>query len=182
MNNSLISVRYTKALFQSALDKNILDKVNQDMVFISGVLMDETAREFLKNPVIAPAKKMEIFHKMFGRSIEKVTMSLIDLLVKNGRESFLPAVARNFTHETLKYKGITRTVLTTATGLDEKVKKQLADLISEQFKTKVELEEAIDPEILGGFVLRIDDSYIDASVKSKLNKIRKELTGSAIIS
>src|SRR5512140_2597404 len=114
MNDSIISVRYSRALFQSAIGKNILDKVNQDMLLVSEVCMVPEAAEFLRSPVIVPSKKIEIFHRMFGKNVETVTLSLIDLLVKNGRESFLPSIARVFMHETLKYKGITRSVLTTA--------------------------------------------------------------------
>jgi F-type H+-transporting ATPase subunit delta len=69
-------------------------------------------------------------------------------------------------------------VLTTAVKADTKVKKQITDLVSEVFKTKVELEEIIDTDIIGGFVLRIEDNYIDASVRNKLRKVKKELKGS----
>jgi F-type H+-transporting ATPase subunit delta len=100
--------------------------------------------------------------------------------VKNGRESFLPAIARNFVHETKKYKGITESVLTTAINVDDNIRKQITDLISGIFKTKVELKESIDPEIIGGFILQIDDNYIDASIKNKLRKIKKELIGSVV--
>jgi F-type H+-transporting ATPase subunit delta len=117
---------------------------------------------------------------MLGDNVEEITLSLIDLVVKNGRESFIPAIARVFIHETKKFKGITESVLTTAVKVDDKVKKQIIDLISEVFKTKVELKENIDPEIVGGFILQIDDNYIDASIKNKLRKIRKELKGSVI--
>jgi len=55
-------------------------------------------------------------------------------------------------------------------------------MISEVFSTKVELEEVIDPDIIGGFILRIDDNYIDASIKNKLRKISKELKGSVLAS
>jgi F-type H+-transporting ATPase subunit delta len=102
--------------------------------------------------------------------------------VKNGRESFIPAIARVFIHETKKYKGITESVLTTAVKVDEKVKKQITDLISEVFTNKVELKEHIDPEIVGGFILQIEDNYINASIKNKLRIIKKELKGSAITS
>jgi F-type H+-transporting ATPase subunit delta len=102
--------------------------------------------------------------------------------VKNGRESFIPAIARNFIHETKKYKGITESVLTTAVKVDYKIKKQIIDLISGVFKTQVELKETIDPEIIGGFILRIDDNYIDGSLKNKLRKIKKELKGSILTS
>jgi len=119
---------------------------------------------------------------MLEGNVEKITLSMIDLMVKNGRESYLPAVARVFIHETLKHKGITESVLTTAVKVDAKVKKQMTELISEVYSTKVELEEKIDPEIIGGFILRIDDNYIDASIRNKLRKIKKELLGGVVAS
>ena len=182
MNDSKISVRYSRALFQSALEKKIIDKVNQDMIFISEICKTPETKEFLLSPIIVPSKKTSIFHKMLEGNVEKITMSMIDLIVKNGRESYLPAVARVFIHETLKYKGITESVLTTAVKVDAKVKKQMTGLISEVYSTKVELEEIIDPEIIGGFILRIDDNYIDASIRNKLRKIKKELLGSGVAS
>lgn len=177
MNDSKISIRYSRALFQSALEKNILDKVNQDMIFIAEICRLPEAKEFLHSPIIPPSKKEAIFHKMVGNNVENITLSLLDLVVRNGRESFLPAITRVFIHETLKYKGVTESVLTTAVKVDDKVRKQITELISDVFKTKVELTENIDPEIIGGFILRVDDNYIDASIKYKLRKIKKELKG-----
>jgi F-type H+-transporting ATPase subunit delta len=182
MNDSKISVRYSRALFQSALEKKIIDKVNQDMIFISEICKVPETKEFLMSPIIVPSKKTSIFHKMLEGNVEKITMSMIGLMVKNGRESYLPAMARVFIHETLKYKGITKTVLTTAVKADAKVKKQMTELIAKVYSTKVELEEKIDPEIIGGFILRIGDNYIDASISNKLRKIKKELLGSVLAS
>lgn len=178
MNDSKISVRYARALFQTALERKNLDQVNQDMLFISEICKAPETKEFLRSPIIVPSKKEAIFHKMLGDNVEPITLSLIDLVVKNGRESFLPAIARVFIHETKKFKGITESVLTTAVKVDDNVRKQISELISEVFKTKVDLKEIIDPEIIGGFILQIDDSYIDASIKNKLRKIKKELIGS----
>jgi len=180
MNESIISVRYSRALFQSALEKKILDKVNQDMILILEVCKIPETKEFLGSPIIIPSKKSSILHSMFGESVEKITLSLLDLVVRNGRESHIPAIARVFIRETMKHKGITESLLTTAVKVNEKVKKQITDLISEVFKTKVELKENINKDIIGGFILRVDDNYIDASIRSKLRKISKELKGSAL--
>jgi F-type H+-transporting ATPase subunit delta len=182
MNESKISVRYSRALFESAVEKNILDKVNQDMLFISEVCKIPETKDLFHSPVIVPSRKMDILHKMFSGNIEKITLSLLDLVVKNGRESFIPAIARVFIHETMKYKGITKSVLTTAVKVDPKVKMQITDMISEVFKTKVEWEENINTDIIGGFILRVDDNYIDASIRNKLRKISKELKGSELAS
>jgi F-type H+-transporting ATPase subunit delta len=82
----------------------------------------------------------------------------------------------------MKHEGITESFLTTAVKVDANVKKQVTDLISEIFSTSVKLIENIDPEIIGGFILRIDDNYIDSSIRNKLRKINKELKGSIITS
>ncbi len=182
MNDSKISVRYSKALFESAVEKNILDKVNQDMLFISEICKLPEMKELLSSPVIFPSRKTEFLHKMLDGNVEAITMSMIDLAVANGRESFIPAIARVFVHDTMRYKGITKSLLTTAVKVDPGVKKQITEMIGKIFKTKVEMEEAVDPDIIGGFILRVDDSFIDASLKNKLRKINKELRGGSLSS
>jgi F-type H+-transporting ATPase subunit delta len=102
-------------------------------------------------------------------------MSLIDIVVKNGREKYIPAIARAFVHETKKHKGITESLLTTAVKVNTAIKKQVTGMIEDLFKTKVDMKENIDEAIIGGFILKIEDNYIDASVRNKLRKIKKEL-------
>ena len=176
MNYSKISVRYSKALFELATEKNLLDKVSSDMLFISEICKMEEIKEVLDSPIIIPSKKRAIFQSILEKNVEKITLTLINLLIKNNRESFLPAVARVFRDETLKYKGITETYLTTAVPVSDRVKKEISELISSEFKTKVELKENIDKEIIGGFILRVNDNFIDGSVRNKLRKIKKELS------
>ena len=176
MNDSKISVRYSRALFQLANEKNLLDKVSEDMVFISEICKMDEIKEVLESPVIVPSKKKLIIHSILEKNVEKITLALIDLLIKNGRESHLPAVARVFIDETLKFKGITETYLTTAVPVNDKSRKDITEMISSVFKTKVELRETIDESIIGGFILKVNDNFIDASVRNKLRKIRKELS------
>ena len=137
-------------------------------------------KEFLYSPIIVPSKKIDILHRITENNIERITLSFIDLVVRNEREIFLPAMARAFKHETKQFKGITESVLTTAVKVNVGIRKQVSDLITEIFKTKVELSEIVDKDIIGGFILKIEDNYIDASVSSKLRKIEKELKGSSL--
>jgi F-type H+-transporting ATPase subunit delta len=176
MNDSKISVRYSRALFQSAVEKDLLDKVYQDMLFISELCRMNEVKEVLESPVILPSRKKTILFTLLEKNVQPLTLSLIALLVKNGREDHLPAVARVFNDESLKYRGITESTLTTAMPVNDSVRKEIKDLISSVFETKVELKETIDSEIIGGFILRVNDNYIDASVKSKLRKVRKGLS------
>ncbi len=174
MNDGKISVRYARALFRSAQGKKILDKVNSDMQHISEVCKVPDFKELLESPIIVPSKKARIILNTIG-NIEKITGSLISLIVKNGREMYLPGIAREFIRLTKEHNGITETVLTTAVKIDDKIKKQISDLIAKTFKTKVELKEVVDKDIIGGFILRVEDNYLDESVRNKLRKIEKEL-------
>jgi F-type H+-transporting ATPase subunit delta len=176
MNESKISVRYSKALFELAVEKKLLDKVYQDMIFIAELCKIEEVKEILESPVIVPSKKKAIMAEIFEKNIEKITMLLIDLLIKNGRETHLPDIARVFRDETFKYRGITATDLITATPVNEETRKKVIDLVSRTFNTKVELTETIDEKIIGGFILKVNDNYLDASVRNKLRKIKKGLT------
>ena len=175
MNDGKISVRYAHALFQSALEKKILDKVYRDMTLILEISTIPEFKELLESPIIRPSKKREVIINTIGSSIDDLSGSLISLVVKNGREIFLPGIAREFIRATKEFKGITESVLTTAVKVDEAVKKRVSDLIADIFKTKVELNEVIDTNIIGGFILKVEDNYIDASVRNKLRKIEKEL-------
>lgn len=175
MNDGKISVRYAHALFQSALEKKILDKVYGDMTLILEVCRIPEFKELLASPIIRPSKKAEIIQKTIGGNIDKLSGDFIALIAGNGRESFLPGIAREFIRATKEFKGITESVLTTAVKVDDNLKKRITDLVSGIFKTKVELNEVIDKNILGGFILKVEDNYIDASVRNKLRKIEKEL-------
>src|SRR5665648_366345 len=99
MNDSKISVRYSRALFQSALEKKVLENVYQDMIFISEISIIPEVKELLNSPIIVPSKKNAILKAVLYGNVDKLTLSLIELVVKNGRESFLPAIARVFMHE-----------------------------------------------------------------------------------
>ena len=175
MYDSKISVRYARALFQSAIEKKVLDNVYNDMVFISEVCALPEVKELLTSPIIPPGKKSEILSKIFGNKLEKLTSSLIGIVVVNGRESFLPSIARVLIKDIKEYKGITESVITTAVTINPEVKKKMVSFIEDLYKTKVDLKEVVNPDLIGGFILKIEDNYIDASVRNKLRKIEKEL-------
>jgi F-type H+-transporting ATPase subunit delta len=176
MNDSKISVRYSRALFDLAVEKKLLGKVDEDMRFIAELCRMPEVKEVLQSPVIVPTKKKMILFGVLEKEVQPVTLSLVDLLIKNGREDYLPAVARVFHDETLRYQGITETSLTTAVPVNEKIRKEISALIETLFKTKVELKENVDSSIIGGFILKVNDNFIDASVRNKLRKVKKSLS------
>ncbi|MFN8242208.1 MAG: ATP synthase F1 subunit delta [Bacteroidales bacterium] len=176
MNESKISVRYSRALFQSALEKNILDTIHGDMLYVAALCRISEVKEVLSSPIIVPSKKKTILGGLLSGKVDRLTLSLIDLLVKNGREKSLADIARVFTDEYLRYKGLTVAHLTTAIQVDKDIKTKVTELIKSVFGTGVEIRESVEPEIIGGFVLKVNDSYLDASVRNKLRKIKKGLS------
>jgi F-type H+-transporting ATPase subunit delta len=175
MNDSKISVRYSRALFQLALEKKLLDEVFVDMRLIAELCGRDDMKNLLESPMVAPSKKRKIFKDILGTQVQEITMSLINLVIKNGRESYLPAIARRFVREIKDYKGITETSITTAVKLEDNIVKQVEEFVAKTFNTKVELKQNVDKDIIGGFILKVDDSYVDASVRGKLRTIEKEL-------
>ena len=180
MNDSKIPVRYSRALFEIALEKKIIDKVFTDMELLSEICKIPEVHELLTSPIVVPSKKLQVFSKLLDGKVQEITLSTIRLVVENGREAFIPALARVFMTETKKHKGATDTVLTTAVEVDKKIKKEIATLVSDVFRTNAEVQEVVDKSIIGGFILRVGDNYVDASVRNKLRKIERGLKGTLI--
>jgi len=180
MNQSRISVRYARALFQSALERKELDRIGRDMMVIKDTCKIPEVKEVLDNPVIMPSKKIRALRSLFGAELHELTLSLVDLVVRNGREQYLPAIARMFSQETRRHRGITESVLTTAVPVEPRIRKQVEEMIENMFSTRVDLKTNIDESIIGGFILKVEDSYIDASVRNKLRKIKRELISGSL--
>lgn len=175
MNESRISRRYSKALFQTAVEKNVLDKTYEDMKLVMEICTYPEVKELLESPVVSPSGKLQVFKAVLEGRVGELTVSFVELVIKKQRESFLLPIARYFLRDIRRYKGITETSITTAVKLRKETVDEVKQFIFNQFKTDVELKQKVDKDLIGGFILRIDDNYIDASIKSKLKRVEKEL-------
>lgn len=181
MNDSKISVRYAKALFGLALEKNMLDQIKNDMLFIkqSWEQVLELKR-FLESPVIKTSQKKRVIQEVIFDKINPITQSFLSLVLDNKRESYLAGITRVFIDFYKKEKGITTATLTLTSPLKDSVKKPILEAIKKTFTSNVELVENIKPEIMGGFVLRVEDLQYDASVATQLNNLKKDLLNTNI--
>ncbi len=176
MNESKISVRYAKALFELGKEKELIDTVIKDIQ-----LVDEVCKNIadfwlmVESPVVKTSQKRASMKQIFGDRINAITLNFLDLVVKNRREIYLKDISRNFLALCRKDQGILSATLTSASTLEEGSKENLSTLLSKSFNSKIELEEVVDEEIIGGFVLRVEDQQLDASVSTQLNKIKREL-------
>jgi F-type H+-transporting ATPase subunit delta len=172
----IVANRYAKSLMELALESNKLDQVRTDMNMI-GRLCKES-REFelmLNSPIIKTDKKAGVINTLFKGKVSDLTLSFLNLITNKRRESYIPGIASAFDEQYKKNKNIFTAIVTSATGLDEKTKQKVLDLVKSQLKGEVELVEKIDPKTIGGFILKIGDKQVDKTVSRQLTNLKKEL-------
>ncbi|MBN2663462.1 MAG: ATP synthase F1 subunit delta [Bacteroidales bacterium] len=181
MNDSKISVRYAKALFNLAIEKNILDTIKNDVVLLNESCKLLHFNDFLNSPIIPISKKIAVFEGIFKGNVHGYVMDFLILMAKNRREAYLKMITLDFLKHYRDYNGIIEAELTTAVQISEQNKIEIIELLSNLLKGKVEIKNNIKTDIIGGFVLRIDDKQFDASVKTQLKNYRKELKKSVLL-
>lgn len=176
MKGTKAASRYAKALLELAIEQNKLDKIAADMAYLAKVNHDE--KDFavlLHSPVVKADKKIAIFNELFGQ-FDELTTKFIDLIAKNRRESLLAEIAHSFEAQVKEYKGIVPVTLISATALDNATKDAILAKVKGSIKGQPEITEVIDEELIGGFIVRMGDKQIDASIASQFNNLKQRLT------
>jgi F-type H+-transporting ATPase subunit delta len=176
MNESKISVRYAKALFLSARDKGLVERVREDMKYLLELSSYPDVRELLESPIIKKSIKRDALSALTNKRVDKLTTNLILLAVDNGRESSLAGISRSYIDEADRFNGITKASLTSASDMAAETVERIRTIIEKSTGTKVEMSQNIDSDITGGFLLKVEDQFIDGSVRTQLRKIKKEIT------
>jgi F-type H+-transporting ATPase subunit delta len=127
----------------------------------------------LKNPIIKGDKKRNILAAIFEKNINPIILSFFYILVNKGRAAILLDIAQEFVREYNEAKGIVNASVTSATALSEVNLAELQKIIADEIKAEVILNNIVDPSLIGGFVVRVSDRQIDASIAGKLNKLEK---------
>ena len=175
MNESQISVRYAKALFQSASDKKVLERVYKDMQLLTETCKLDDFTYMLELPSLQPSQKCKIVNTILEKKISEISLAMIDLVIKNKREGYLLDIVRNFSDLYRRAEGIRTANLVTAQPIDKTALENIKKLIAKAYDSEVELTSSVEEEVIGGFVLTIEGMQYDASVASNLRKMRKQL-------
>jgi F-type H+-transporting ATPase subunit delta len=175
MNQSRITIRYAKALFDLALERNVLERVKTDMALINQVCLENRElRVMLHNPVINVDKKQKVMNKIFGSHIDKLTHSFIDIISRKRRESNIDGIASDFVDLYKDYKGIITARVTTAIALSDKDKLAVLNILKSLTGKDIELIENLKSDILGGFILNMDNYQVDQSITTKIKELKKD--------
>lgn len=181
MIEGLAAKRYAKALFELTKEKNLLDKIEQDLQFVIKVIYeDEKIRKFLNHPQITREAKKEIITSTFGDSISGFTKNMLLQLIDNNRQEVLTEILNQFVKLANIYRGIIDVEAISVVSLNETEKNRIIESFKNKFGKQVRLKNIVDPSILGGMVIRIEDKVYDGSIKTKLQVMKRSLTTSRV--
>jgi len=175
MLTSKVAKRYAQGLLDFTKESGQTDAVFAEMKDVVKLMSEsKDLNKFFLTPYIDANKKTEVANEIF-KSFSPVSQNLIRLIIKNGRESQLKNVAQQFINKVEDINGIQRITLTTATQLsNENIEQILKSTNLVNASGNFDIKVNVNPAILGGYILRVGDQQIDASVKSQLNKIKKD--------
>ncbi|MCF6168084.1 ATP synthase F1 subunit delta [Lutibacter sp.] len=175
MSGSRAAVRYAKAILSFALEQHKETEVNTDMLLIANTIDESKELQlFLNNPIIKSELKKKALNKVFSTKITTLTSSLINLLIDNKRLSIIEDVAKKYTILFDSLKGIEVAKVTTAISLTDDLNRQVLNKVKEITGKQATIENVVNPDIIGGFILRIGDIQYDASIANKLEVLKRQ--------
>ena len=174
MQGTRVAARYAKSFIDLTLEQGVLEQAYADMKTILEVCT--TNRDFvtfLKSPVVKTDNKQEVLKQVFEGKLNKVTDAYLHLITNKKREIFLPEIAAEFVNQYKEYKKILTAVITTASGLDDTLRAKIVEIVKGGGNNDVVLEEKINKDIIGGFIIRVGDKQVDSSIQRKVNNLRR---------
>jgi F-type H+-transporting ATPase subunit delta len=174
-----IAAVYARSLFEVAKEQDKLDKIHDELgEFADALNGSRELQVFLFSPYFSTKEKVDGLHKAISGA-DETTVNFFELLIEKHRMPALFRVRAEFDSLWEEENKLLPVQVTSAVELDQKTVKQIGDQISEQTGRKVELSSRVEPEILGGIVVRVGNSILDASIRNRLENLRKQVARAA---
>ena len=168
--------RYADAAFQTGRADGTLDAWERDMGLLGTTLRHPELRALLQHPAIPFAEKERVLRKVLGRAVAPPAINLVLLMVRRGRPGAIDRMIDRFAELLRRERGIVLAQVRTALPLHDGQRAEIATRLQALTGEKVEMEETVDPDLIGGLAVRIGDRLYDASVRSRLERLRARLT------
>lgn len=176
MSSTRAAIRYAKAILDFANSKSVAIEVSQDMTLIANTIKEnKELKDFIENPTLKNEVKNSALLEVFA-SVNDVSKGLFQLLFENKRFEILELIAVEYNRLFDEANGIEVAKVTTAVAMTPEIEAKVLAKIKEFSSKKVSIESAIDPTIIGGFILRIGDKQYNASVANRLQVLKRELS------
>jgi len=158
-------------------DNQCLDALKADMDLIGTTIRENFVfRQVLVNPIIKTQQKRLVMSTLLDKRVHPLTLNFINLIIRNRREILLADISRVFIKLYEKSKGIKRAHVVSAAGMDDSTKQQLQQRLNALLQASVQLTSETNPDLIGGFILRMGFQQYDASLASALERMHKTLT------
>lgn len=171
-----ITNRYASALLSQADESNQFEQVTSDIELIHDTIAgSKELKVVLESPVISEEKKLSILNELFSSRVSKESMNFLRLVVEKKREEFLFAITKRVLEHRDEKMNIAPASVTTAFALDESDKEQFQESMENYTGKKIRASYKVDENIIGGFLIKIKDKMLDASILQQLNILKKRL-------
>jgi F-type H+-transporting ATPase subunit delta len=171
-----VAGRYANSLLSLAIENKTEAHTFNEIQLVSSTIGENRELSLLfRNPIINSDKKINVINSLFKDKVSVLVHSFLTLMVRKKREFYIEDTLRQFIAKYKVLKGIETAYVTTAFPLDEKLRTEIHNIFSSATKGTVEMVEKIDKDLIGGFVLKMNNKQVDTSIESKLREIRREL-------
>lgn len=178
MKNKKTAHRYANALLGMANDKKALERIHNDILLIHSVIGHSPEfLTFLKNPIINNLQKKNTFKALFENKLSKETLDFLFVLCTKGREDILEEIIGEFMALRDDQLGLVKAEVVSVIDLDSKQIEVLTSKLATLTGKTPQLRFHKDPELIGGFLVRIGDTVIDGSVRRQLERLRDQFAG-----
>ena len=175
MKSTKAAGRYAKALLELALDQQKIEVIESNMQQILTVANEaHDFQVFLSSPLIKVDKKLEVIKSIFS-NFDDLSISFLEMVEVKRREAMITEIAAAFLSQLKDHRGIVSVTIISAKTLDAQTKAEITAKISASVKGTLEITENVDESLIGGFIVRMGDHQIDASVSNQLNRLKQEL-------
>jgi F-type H+-transporting ATPase subunit delta len=174
--SGIVAIRYAKALFDQAKEQNILEKIHTDIQLLHDtVKMHSELRAVLANPIIPGKNKHAIIKQLFTDKVDNLTINFLDFVIDKSRANQLYEMYHQFFKLYQEERNIVKAEVVSSVALSEENQKNLHSILEKQLNKTVILILKTDPELIGGFVVRVGDRQVDASLARKLQDVKKNI-------
>lgn len=173
----LVSKVYGDALFETAMEKERMDVIYEEVVSLVPVLEgNPELMALLNNPRVVKEEKVSIIHQVFSGRVTEGLMGFLTIVVEKDRQNDLLPVFDYFIRRVKEFKRIGAASVVSAVELSEEQKERLREkLLASTDYVMFEMDYQVDPALIGGMVIRIGDRVVDSSIRTRLYEMKKEL-------
>jgi F-type H+-transporting ATPase subunit delta len=167
--------RYAEAAFGLGREGGNLDAWERDLTRLEAALADEGLRALAEHPAVAFADKERVLRRVMG-DVGPEPLSLVLLMIRRGRPGAIGRMVEHFRELVRRERGIALAEVRTALPLDPAQQEAITERLHELTGATIEINEVVDESLIGGIAVRIGDQLYDASVRSRLERLRAQLT------